>query len=78
MQLISSGSDGLVKLWTIKTNSCENTFDNHDDKIWALIPKKDEKYVITGGADSRINIWEDYTKQELEEKQKANEELILK
>ncbi|ORX54859.1 WD40 repeat-like protein [Piromyces finnis] len=78
MQLISSGSDGLVKLWTIKTNSCENTFDNHDDKVWALVPKKDEKYVITGGADSKINIWEDYTKQEIEEKQKANEELILK
>ncbi|KAG4090941.1 WD40-repeat-containing domain protein [Neocallimastix lanati (nom. inval.)] len=67
IKLISSGSDGLVKLWTIRINSCENTFGNHDDK-------KDEKYIITGGADSTINIWEDNTKQEIKEKQKANEE----
>ena len=43
-------------------------------KFGLLIPKKDEKYIITGGADSTINIWEDNTKQEIKEKQKANEE----
>jgi len=47
-------------------------------KFGLLIPKKDEKYIITGGADSTINIWEDNTKQEIKEKQKANEEWILK
>ncbi len=27
------GADGLVKLWTIKTSECVNTFDHHDDKV---------------------------------------------
>uniref|UniRef100_A0AAR2J984 Transducin (beta)-like 3 n=1 Tax=Pygocentrus nattereri TaxID=42514 RepID=A0AAR2J984_PYGNA len=35
-QLVSGGSDGLVKLWTIKTNECVKTFDAHQDKVWAL------------------------------------------
>ena len=40
IKLISSGSDGLVKLWTIRINSCENTFGNHDDKVWAFNTKE--------------------------------------
>uniref|UniRef100_A0A8C7QY21 Transducin beta like 3 n=1 Tax=Oncorhynchus mykiss TaxID=8022 RepID=A0A8C7QY21_ONCMY len=30
------GSDGLVKLWTIKTNECVKTLDAHQDKVWGL------------------------------------------
>jgi len=36
MQLISGASDGLVRLWTIRTGECENTFDEHADRVWAL------------------------------------------
>ena len=36
MQLISGASDGLVRLWTIRTGECENTFDQHADRVWAL------------------------------------------
>lgn len=35
-QLVSSGADGLVKLWTVRTGECVNTFDAHTQKIWAL------------------------------------------
>ncbi|PNJ01707.1 LOW QUALITY PROTEIN: TBL3 isoform 4 [Pongo abelii] len=35
-QLLSSGSDGLVKLWTIKNNECVRTLDAHEDKVWGL------------------------------------------
>ena len=28
-----SGADGLVKLWTVKTNECVATYDNHEDKV---------------------------------------------
>ena len=31
--LILSGSEGLLKLWTIKTNECVKTFDQHLDKV---------------------------------------------
>ena len=32
-QLVSSGSDGLIKVWSIKTNECEATYDEHEDKV---------------------------------------------
>ena len=32
MQLVTSSSDGLVKLWNIKDESCVKTLDNHEDK----------------------------------------------
>lgn len=28
-----SGADGLVKLWTVKSNECIATYDNHEDKV---------------------------------------------
>jgi len=28
-----SGADGLVKLWTVKTNECLATYDHHEDKV---------------------------------------------
>lgn len=32
-QLNFSGADGLVKLWTVKTNECVATYDHHEDKV---------------------------------------------
>ena len=31
--LIPSDSDGLIKLWTIKTSECVKTLDEHADKV---------------------------------------------
>ena len=33
MQLVSTASDGLVKLWNIKDEACVKTLDNHEDKV---------------------------------------------
>jgi WD40 repeat protein len=33
MQLLTTSSDGLMKLWTIKSNDCVGTFDAHTDKV---------------------------------------------
>ena len=57
LPLHSSGSDGLLKLWTIKTNECVKTFDAHDDKVWALAVNKAESCVVTGAGDSNIIMW---------------------
>ena len=32
-----SGSDGLVKVWTIKTNECVATLDQHTEKVRPLL-----------------------------------------
>lgn len=36
MQLLSGAADGLIKLWTIRSGECENTFDLHADRVWAI------------------------------------------
>ncbi|ORZ39314.1 quinon protein alcohol dehydrogenase-like superfamily [Catenaria anguillulae PL171] len=78
-QLLSSGSDGLVKLWTIKTNECVATLDAHEDRVWALASRGvDDGVVVSGGADSVIQVWEDSTVEEQEKRLKAEQDLIVK
>jgi len=78
IKLVSSGGDGLIKLWTIRTNECEATLDGHTDKVWALDVKSDDKLMlVSGGADSRLVVWSDITQEQEEEKRKAEEENIL-
>ena len=52
-----SGSDGLLKLWTIKTNECVKTLDGHEDKIWGLHSNKQDDMVVTASSDSCIMLW---------------------
>jgi U3 small nucleolar RNA-associated protein 13 len=52
------GADGLLKLWSLRTGECANTFDGHDDRAWALAAGgKHESLLATGGADARVVIW---------------------
>lgn len=74
---MSSGADGLVKLWTIRTNECEATIDGHMDKVWALDISTDGKTLVSGGADSRIVVWEDTTQEEEAAKRASEEESII-
>ena len=77
LQLLSCGSDGVIKLWNIKTNECVNTFDNHEDRIWSLATKNDGDEFVSGGSDSIINFWKDYTEIEEEEAAQQRENKIL-
>lgn len=52
-----SGSDGLLKLWTIKSNECVRTLDAHEDKVWGLHCSRLDDRAVTGGSDSRIILW---------------------
>ncbi|KAF4792020.1 Transducin beta-like protein 3 [Turdus rufiventris] len=77
-QLLSSGSDGLLKLWTIKTNECVKTLDGHEDKIWGLHSNKKDDMVVTASSDSCITLWQDVTEIEEKEAQAKQEEQIMK
>lgn len=70
-QLLSTGSDGLLKLWTVKTRQCVQTFDEHQGKAWAMAVSEDEKRLVTGAEDAALVMWRDVTQ---EEKDKAAEE----
>ena len=85
MQLVTSASDGLVKLWNIKDEECVKTLDNHEDKvctadpsrnnadrqIWAIAVSSDEKTIVSAGADSVATFWQDSTEIEQDEKNDA-------
>ena len=80
LQLFSAGSDGQCKIWNVKKSTCLNTFDEHEDKIWAMDSVGDK--LITGGSDSKLIEWRDVTKEVEDEeyKEKADrskEEHIL-
>jgi len=86
LQLMSSGGDGLLKLWTLRTNECETTLDSHTDKVWALdiLPQSSTdssspittNLVISGGADSRLVIWNDVTQIEEEELRREEQKAV--
>ena len=75
-QLISTASDGLVKLWSIANNECVGTFDEHDDKTWAFCMSKNEKKFISGGADGKLIVWKDVS-EEAREVDMENRETVL-
>ena len=37
LQLLSSGGDGLLKLWSVRTAECINTFDEHEGKVRPVV-----------------------------------------
>ena len=78
--LISSGADGLIKFWNIKTSECINTIDGHEGKIWAMDVnnENDTLSFITGGTDSKIFIWNDITAEKEKEMLTEQEEKMNK
>jgi len=92
LQLASASVDGVVKIWNIKRQQCVNTFEMHDDKIWTMdlfeqIEKIEDNqfgedqfkstiHLVTGGCDSTIKIWQDYTDEQEQEDKEAEHKRI--
>ena len=55
--IFCSGSDGLLKLWTVKSNECVKTLDEHEGKAWAMAVSHNEDVMVTGAEDSNILVW---------------------
>ena len=46
-------------MWTNKENSWSQKFTyGHKGEVFAISSSKDFKYIYSGGADQKINIWE--------------------
>lgn len=57
-QLVTSASDGLVKLWNIKEEECVKTLDNHEDKvsILSLSVTRDHPLIFPRGLSCRSGL----------------------
>jgi len=45
----------------VSSTECVNTFDAHEDKVWALAANKDGSQMLSGGGDGRVSLWKDCT-----------------
>ncbi len=55
-----------MKLWNVSRQQCLNSFEMHEEKIWALdfAESDNQLMMVTGGSDSKVKIWSDNTVQE--------------
>jgi U3 small nucleolar RNA-associated protein 13 len=80
LQVLSSGADGLLKLWNTRTGADLATFESHDNRLWGLAVAggPDESLLASGGDDSRVVVWRDVTADKAAAAEAEEEELVLK
>eukprot|EP01059_Diplonema_ambulator_P002417 TRINITY_DN12066_c0_g1_i1.p1 TRINITY_DN12066_c0_g1~~TRINITY_DN12066_c0_g1_i1.p1 ORF type:complete len:854 (+),score=318.89 TRINITY_DN12066_c0_g1_i1:32-2563(+) len=67
LQIVSCSSDGMVKVWGIKLQTSVASLQRHKERIWCIAVAADDGGVITGGSDGVINVWKDYTDDDVKE-----------
>ena len=77
LQVVSASSDGLLKVWNLRSSECQVTLDKHLDKVWALAVADDGKRLASGGADSVVHFWADRTEAEAEKATQIQERAVL-
>ncbi len=56
--LVSISKDGLIKLWDLKTKYCVETHIASSKEAWSLAIDLNFEYIITGGEDNKLKVWE--------------------
>ena len=60
--LITTGSDGLVKKWSIdadtKTITLASTLNGHGNWIWDAAFSADSSFILTGSSDNTARLWD--------------------
>jgi U3 small nucleolar RNA-associated protein 13 len=77
-QLMTSGGDSLVKVWTVRTGECNTTLDKHSDKLWSIAVANNGEKIATGGSDASVLVWRDATEQHAKEAAAREEERTQK
>ncbi|KRX67521.1 Transducin beta-like protein 3 [Trichinella sp. T9] len=78
LRLISVDSNGLLKLWSLRSGLCEKTYDAHDGAAQALAVAPPTSaadgtskptVIATGGDDCSTLVWRDVTDERMEQAQ---------
>lgn len=55
--LLTTGKDGLIKLWDLSTQHCVETHMAHRGECWAMTLSPDQRGIITAGNEGELKIW---------------------
>jgi WD40 repeat protein len=61
--LATAGTDNVIDIWEINSNSCVKTLKGHTGWINTIAYSKDGKYLASGGLDQYVIIWDVQTFQ---------------
>ncbi len=54
--LVTGGSDGSVRVWSLKANAPIHRLAAHDNSVTSL--QFDDFRVVSGGSDGRVKVWD--------------------
>ncbi|GAA5809254.1 hypothetical protein MFLAVUS_002659 [Mucor flavus] len=55
--VLSSSKDTLIKLWDLSAQYCRETLVGHRSEVWSFAVSKDQKIIISGGAETQLKAW---------------------
>lgn len=55
--VLSSSKDTLIKLWDLSAQYCRETLVGHRSEVWSFDVSKDQKVIISGGAEAQLKAW---------------------
>ncbi|KAI7888858.1 WD40-repeat-containing domain protein [Mucor mucedo] len=55
--VLSSSKDTLIKLWDLSAQYCRETLVGHRSEVWSFAVSKDQKIIISGGAEAQLKAW---------------------
>ena len=63
--LVTGGSDGSVRVWSLITNAPIHRLAAHDNSVTSL--QFDDARIVSGGSDGRVKIWDTKTGAQIRE-----------
>ena len=57
-KILTASPDKTIKLWDASNNSCISTLKGHEKEVYWAKFNKDNTLIASGGADSRLIIWD--------------------
>jgi anti-sigma factor RsiW len=64
-RLLVGGTDQIVTVWDVSTDTEEGAFRGHMGRIWSVAVSPDSKRALTGSLDKTMRLWEVATGKEL-------------
>jgi U3 small nucleolar RNA-associated protein 13 len=78
-QIVTANAHGILRVWAVGAAEVVATLEGNEDRVWALAVVETAKatHFVTGGADSSIIAFEDYTAEEVQRLKDDKKDFLL-